>query len=164
MDSVYLETTVVGNIAGRLHPDPAIAARQQVTRTWWATAAERYELFISQVIVDECAAGDSAAASERLEVIRSLPLLDETRAAEQLADLLIARLAVPESQPRDALHIAVAAVHGIQFIATWNFKHLLNPHLQAKIADSCYEGGYVPPVICTPEQLIESEDESSGSN
>lgn len=161
MDSVYLETTVVGNIAGRLHPDLTIAARQRLTRNWWATAAARYELFISQVTVDECAAGDPDAASERLEVIRSLPLLDETDAVEDLAALLIARLAIPEPQPRDALHIAIATVHGVQFIATWNFKHILNPHLQTKIADTCYEAGYLPPVICTPEQLKESEDESS---
>lgn len=161
MDSVYLETTVVGNIAGRLHPDPTLAARQRVTRTWWATATARYELFVSQVTVDECAAGDPVAAPERLDVIRNLPLLDETNAAEDLADLLIVRLAVPASQPRDALHIAIAAVHGVQYMATWNFKHILNPHLQTKIADTCHEGGYMPPVICTPEQLLESEDESS---
>ena len=159
MDSVYLETTVVGNIAGRLHPDPKMAARQRATRDWWSTAPSRYELFVSQVTVDECAAGDPDAASERLDVIRDLPLLDETDAVEDLADLLIARLAVPESQPRDALHIA--AVHGVEFIVTWNFKHILNPHLQTKIADTCYEAGFVPPVISTPEQLMESNDESS---
>jgi len=161
MDSVYLETTVVGNIAGRLHPDPTIAARQRVTRNWWATASARYELFVSQVTVDECGAGDPDAASERLDVICDLPLLDESHAVEDLADLLIARLAVPNSQPRDALHIAIATVHGVQFIATWNFRHILNPHLQTKIAGTCHEAGFVPPVICTPEQLMESEDESS---
>lgn len=161
MDSVYVETTVVGNIAGRLHPDPTIAARQRVTRDWWATASARYELFVSQVTVDECAAGDPDAASERLDVIRKLALLDESDAAEDLGARLIARRAVPDSQPRDALHIAIATVHGIQFIVTWNFKHILNPHLQATIADTCYEAGFVPPVICTPEQLLESEDDAS---
>ncbi len=160
MDTVYIETTVVGNIAGRLHPNPAISARQQLTRDWWVTASSRYKLVVSQLTIDECGDGDPDAAYERLDVIRHLPLLDESLAVELLADLLIARLAVPASQPRDALHIATAAVHGIQFIATWNFKHILNPYLQHKIADTCREGGYNPPVICTPEQLKATEDGS----
>jgi hypothetical protein len=109
--------------------------------------------------LDECGDGDSDAASERLDVIRDLPLLDETIEAESLANLLIARLAVPMSQPRDALHIATAAVHGEQFIVTWNFRHLLNPHLQNKIADTCREAGYNPPVICTPEQLRAADND-----
>lgn len=159
MDTVYVETTVVGNISGRLHPNPMIAARQQVTRTWWMTAPSRYSLFVSQLTVDECGAGDPDAASERLHLIRDLPLLDESEAAERLAGLLIGRHAVPAAQPRDALHIATAAVHGVQFIVTWNFKHILNPHLQSRIVDTCRAGGYVPPVICTPEQLKETEDD-----
>jgi len=69
-------------------------------------------------------------------------------------------LPVPASQPRHALHIAIAAVQGVQFIVTWNFKHILNPHLQIRIADTCRDQGYPPPVICTPEQLMETEDDS----
>ena len=160
MDTVYIETTVVGSIAGRLHPHPAISARQQLTRDWWTTAASHYRLFVSQLTVDECGDGDPVAAAERLDVIRGLPLLDQSEAAESLAALLIERLAIPASQPRDALHIATAAVHGVQFIVTWNFKHILNPHLQSKIADTCRDAGFVPPVICTPEQLMETEDDS----
>ena len=150
----------MGHIAGRLHPDPAIAVRQQLTRAWWATAPIRYKIVLSQLTVDEFDDGDPDAASERLDVIRDLPLLDETMEAESLANMLIARLAVPASQPRDALHIATAAVHGVQFIATWNFRHLLNPHLQNKIADTCREAGYNSPVICTPEQLRATENDS----
>jgi hypothetical protein len=160
MDIVYVETTVVGHVVGRLHSDPLVAARQQVTRAWWATAPQRYKIVLSQLTVDECGDGDPDAASERLDAIRDLPLLDQTKDAESLADLLIARLAVPASQPRDALHIGTAAVHGVQFIATWNFRHLLNPHLQNKIADTCREAGYNSPVICTPEQLRATENDS----
>ena len=159
MKTVYIETTVVGNIAGRLHPNPAVAARQQVTRDWWLTAPFRYELVLSQLTLDECADGDPNAAAERLDVICHLPLLDDSDAAERLADLLLERRAAPESQPRDALHIAIASVHGVEFIATWNFKHILNPHLQAKIADACREAGFIPPVICTPEQLMVTEND-----
>ncbi|WP_231616149.1 type II toxin-antitoxin system VapC family toxin [Novipirellula artificiosorum] len=115
---------------------------------------------MSQLTLDECADGDPEAAAERLEVIREIPLLDQSSEAEALAGLLIERLAVPATEPRDALHIATAAVHGVQFIVTWNFKHILNPHLQGKIGDTCREAGYVPPVICTPEQLRLTEDDS----
>ena len=64
MDSVYLETTVVGNIAGCVHPDPVVAARQTVTCRWWDTAAARYELFVSELVIDECNGGDPTAAAE----------------------------------------------------------------------------------------------------
>jgi hypothetical protein len=160
MDTVYVETTVIGNTAGRMHPDPIISARQQITRDWWAHAPQRYRLFTSQVTLDECGDGDPAAAAERLEIVEEVKLLDTTDEAKSLARALINRLAVPASQPRDALHIAIAAVHRIEFIATWNFKHILNPHLQAKIAEVCRDEGHRPPVICTPQELLESEDDS----
>lgn len=62
MDSVYIESTVVGNIAGRLHPDPGIASRQRLTREWWVSAADRYNLVTSQLTFDECGEGDPTAA------------------------------------------------------------------------------------------------------
>jgi len=160
MDTVYLETTVVGNIAGRLHPDPKIAAWQQVTREWWATAPDRYHLFVSQLTLDECGEGDPDAAKERIDLIKDVNLIEPSNDVEKLAHLLVNRLAVPASEPRDALHISIAAVNGVQFIATWNFKHILNPHLQIKIASTCREGGFNPPVICTPQQLLETENDS----
>jgi hypothetical protein len=160
MDTVYVETTVIGNIVGRLHPNPAIAARQQVTRSWWTIALRRCRLFTSQVALDECAEGDPSAAAERLEITRPVELLDTTDEAKALARALMNRHAVPASQPRDALHISIAAVHRVEFIVTWNFKHILNPHLQTKIAEVCRDEGYQPPVICTPQQFLESEDDS----
>ena len=145
MDTVYVETTVIGNVAGRIHPDPVVAARQQVTRVWWATAVDRYRLFVSQLTLDECGEGDPDAAYERLDVLRGVNMVSTPTEAEELATLLVARLAVPASQPRDALHIAIATVHRVQFLVTWNFKHILNPHMQLKIAGACREGGFEPP-------------------
>lgn len=156
MDIVYIETTVVGNIAGRIHPNSEVASRQRITREWWATATVRYRIVTSRLTLDECGDGDPAAATERLEILKGIPLLDESDEAETLAELLIDRQAVPASEPRDALNIATAAANGVQFIATWNFKHILNPHLQAQIAGTCREAGFIPPVICTPE----TEDDS----
>ncbi|MEQ8847555.1 type II toxin-antitoxin system VapC family toxin [Botrimarina sp.] len=158
METLYVETTVIGNIAGRDHPDPAIAARQRLTRTWWRSLGTRYKPYVSELTISECSDGDPSAASERLGIIRRVEVLTETSDAEILATLLLDHRALPASEPRDALHIALAAVNGIDFLVSWIFKHILNPHLQQKIASTCRGAGFPPPVICTPQQLAESDD------
>ncbi len=160
MESVYLETTVVGNIAGRLHPDPVIAARQIVTRNWWATASGRYELFVSVLVIDECSSGDSEAAEERIAVLEGIPLLGSSSEAETLVDALLDGNAVPRSEPRDATHIAIAATNGIHYLASWNFKHILNPATMRQIESVCRSSGFDPPMLVTPEQLFEAFDDS----
>ncbi len=160
MDSVYIETTVVGNIAGRLHPEPRIAARQTVTRQWWQSAGSRYKVVASLLVVGECSDGDTSAADERLRVLEGVELLTSLKEVDVVAQELIDNHAVPASEPRDAFHIAIAAVHGVQYLATWNFKHILNPTVQSTITQVCRESGFEPPTICTPEQLLESQDDS----
>ena len=159
MQTVYLETTVIGNIAGRLHPDPVIAARQTVTRRWWDTAPTRYRLFVSELVIDECSGGDPTAAAERLATFDEVPLLEAPAEAKTLADQLIDGNGVPASEPRDAAHIAIATINGIDFLATWNFKHILNPETQHLIEAICRDAGFEPSTICTPEQLLESFDD-----
>ena len=95
MSTVYMETTIVGHIAGRVHPDPFVADRQQVTRDWWRDHAPAYEVFISQLVIEECSEGDSSAAVERLEVVKDLDLLQSTDEVDDLANALIAEKAVP---------------------------------------------------------------------
>lgn len=114
----------------------------------------------SQLVIDECAAGDPTAAAERLAVIAGVELMATTGAVMALADALVAHGAVPASQPHDAVHIAITSVNGIQHLATWNFKHIANPMLQDRIASVCRRSGYEPPVICTPEQLLEAKHDS----
>lgn len=164
MDTVYVETTVVGNLAGRVHPDSIIAGRQAVTRRWWATATSRYRLLISQLVRDECAKGDPTAAQERLEKIDPLPLLNITGQVRGLADALTSANAVPPGEPRDALHIAVAAVHGVQYLVTWNFKHIANAAMRGRIESVCRDAGYEPPIICTPEELAGGNSDADLTN
>ncbi|QDS97902.1 type II toxin-antitoxin system VapC family toxin [Adhaeretor mobilis] len=159
MDTVYLETTVVGSIAGRIHPHPDMAARQRKTRLWWATAPTLRRVVISQLVLDECSAGDPSAAQERLDEVSSLSKLDITDDAHELADALMAAGAIPTSEPRDALHIAIAATNGVQYLVTWNFKHIANATLRERICDVCRENGFEPPVICTPEELAGMTDD-----
>jgi hypothetical protein len=158
MESVYLETTVVGHIAGRLHADPLVAARQQVTRNWWLNDASGFALYISQLVLDECAAGDPTAAAERSAVVNGLDLLESSDDVDALADALISGRAIPSSEPRDAFHIAISAVNGIQYLLTWNFKHIANASLRSSIERICRDAGYEPPIICTPDELMGSDD------
>ncbi len=160
MKSVYLETTVIGNIAGRMHPDPVIAARQITTRLWWSSATERYELFASALVIDECSGGDSEAAAERLAILGGLPLLGSSQEAETLVDALLDGNAVPKSEPRDATHIAIATTNGVDYLASWNFKHILNPDTIRLIESVCRDSGFDPPMLVTPQQLFESFDDS----
>lgn len=164
METVYLETTVVGSIAGRIHPNPDIASRQRKTRRWWETARTDHRIVISHLVLDECQAGDSTAARERLDEIDELDRLDTTDDARNLAAALMAAGAIPESEPRDALHVPIATVHGVQYLVTWNFKHIANATRRGRINGVCRDNGYEPPIICTPEELAGMTDESNDSD
>ena len=154
MQTVYLETTVIGHLVGRLRSDPVSVGRQTSTRAWWPEATGRYQLLISQLVLDECGAGDPEAAAERLAATAHLDLLAASEEVDRLAELLTRTGAVPPSEPRDAFHIAIAAVNGIDYLATWNFKHIANATLRSRIESVCREAGYEPPLICTPEELL----------
>ncbi len=153
--TVYLETTVIGHLVGRLHPDPTVAGKQISTREWWATAADRFQLFASKLVVDECSGGDALAATERLSALDKLDFIVVNAEAETLAQQLISGHALPSTELRDALHISLAAVFGIEYLVTWNFKHIANPSTRSSIEAICREAGYEPSIICTPEALME---------
>jgi len=159
MDTIYIETAVVGDVAGRIHANPEVAIRQRDTRRWWDWASKHYNFVISQLVLDECRGGDPEAAQERLDVIKSLTVLKINEDARNLAHLLGRKGAVPVSEPRDALHIAVAAVQSVQYLVTWNFKHIANATLRSKIEKTCIDAGYPPPIICTPLEIPGDEDD-----
>ena len=156
MKSVYLESSVVSYLAARPSRDLVIAGNQQVTRDWWETRRGEYELFVSDIVVEECAAGDPTAASERGLFLAGLPVLATTEESEALADALLSAMSLSQKAALDALHIALAAANGIDILLTWNCTHIANPFLQPQINAACVEFGVVPPTICTPLQLIEA--------
>ena len=156
--TVYIETTVIGYLTSRPREDPIVAGHQNTTRDWWQTAADRFDLVASELVVQECSAGDQTAAEERLEALAGISLLRTTSEADQLAAALIAGHAVPESQPEDALHIALAVVNGIQYLVSWNFRHIVNAAVRSTIERICRDAGYEPPTICTPEELLDTND------
>jgi hypothetical protein len=153
--SVYIETTIVSYLTAWSSRDLIRAAQQRTTREWWDTRRERFDLMCSELVIIECSAGDATAAAERLNVIKGMPLLALTEPATRLADALLAAGAIPRKASRDAAHVGICAVHGVSFLLTWNFKHLLNAQMQDKIREVCVAAGYAAPVICTPDALFE---------
>ena len=151
--TVYVETTVIGHIAAWDQTDVLVYARQIQSRRWWAIR-DRFELVVSQVVVDESAAGDSVAASERLAIISGIPVLTVSDEVQSLADKLIIGGGIPETEPRDALHISLAAVNGIQYLVTLNFTHIANAETRLQIEQICRNSGCTPPVICSPDELL----------
>jgi predicted nucleic acid-binding protein len=151
--TVYVETTVIGHIAARVQSDILVAARQLSSKRWW-DIRDRYQLVASQIVVDECAAGDAIAATERLALLDGLAILKTSNNAKTLADDLIVNYGIPDTEPRDALHISIAAVHGIQYLVTWNFRHIANAETRSIIERVCREKGYTPPLICSPDEML----------
>jgi len=143
MELIYVETTVIGNVAGRIQSNPDVASRQRATRTWWTAASNRFELAISQLVVDECSDGDPKAAQERLDVISDLTVLAITDDARALARLLNAE----------------GAVQRVQYLVTWNFKHIANATMRTKIEQTCRNAGHTPPIICSPPEIPGDNDE-----
>lgn len=156
--SVYLETTVFGYLAMRGSGMLRVAANQQTTRDWWDEHRQRFDLFISRFVIDECSDGDPAAAQERLAYLEGIPLLQLPEDTGSLAASLLSGVPLPEKARVDALHISVAAVNGIQYLLTWNCKHIANPSMRPRIERLCRELGYEPPTICTPQELLEIDD------
>ena len=152
----YVETTIVSYLTALPSRDLVLAAHQQVTRDWWSTR-EVFELFVSQSVLDEASAGDAAAAALRIAALRDLVLLDLSADATLLAAELIRGGGVPEKAKIDALHIAVASVHGMDYLVSWNCTHIANATMRGRIEAICRRAGFDPPVICTPLELVKEQ-------
>ena len=152
---VYIETSVISYLTSRPSENLIVAARQQITRNWWESRRGGYELFVSELVVNEAADGDAAAAAARLEAIDDLALIDVGEEAEALSEVFMARDLVPRTAVEDAIHLAVAVVSGMDYLLTWNFSHIANAQLRRRIGAMSIDQGYESPVICTPEELME---------
>ena len=150
---VYVETSVISYLTSRPNRDLIIAGNQQVTQEWWQTKRAKFDLYISQLVVQEASFGDTQAAADRLHALRDIPLLQLTEEGKQLAERLISKGAIPKKVVEDALHIAIATSNGMDYLLTWNFKHIANAVMRGKIETICREEGYEPPSICTPQEL-----------
>lgn len=151
---LYLETTIPSYLTSRPSRDLIIAGHQQITRDWWAKRRGDFQVYISQFVLDEAGAGDAIAARERLKVLQPFPLLDITPEVSVLASALVASGRIPPKAATDAAHIAITAVHGMDFLITWNCVHIANAAIIKDLASICRDHACECPVICTPEELL----------
>lgn len=153
---VYIETTIASYLTARPSRDLIIAAHQQLTQEWWDQRRASFDLYTSQLVIQEASAGEAAMAKKRLDALHGIPLLSLNQEAVVLARAFVEQGPIPEKAGVDALHIALSTTHGIDYLLTWNCKHIANAEMQTGVSKISREAGFEPPVICTPEELFGS--------
>ena len=158
--TAYIETSVVSYLTARPSRDLVIAAYQEITREWWRDAASEFQLVASELVIAEAGAGDPNTAQARLQALESITLINATAEAESLATRLLDMGAVPQQAAADAAHIAIAiaVANGVEYLVTWNFRHIANAAMRGRIERVCPQAGFEPPVICAPNELLEIDD------
>ncbi len=151
---VYVETTIVSYLTARGSRDLIVAAHQELTQEWWQRRRGEFDLYCSQLVIQEASGGHKEAAQRRLQMLQSISLLEISDSARELARHLAKAASMSRKATEDALHIAAATVHGMDYLLTWNCKHIANAEMQRSVTVMCHLKGYEPPVICTPEELM----------
>jgi hypothetical protein len=151
---VYIETSVVSYYASRPSRDLVIAARQETTRELWPVLVNRFDRYISILVLMEINKGDLSTVNQRKKAISDIPVLDVTLQSESLAKAIVSEGLIPEQFGEDSLHIALAVVNGMDYLVTWNFRHLNNALTKIHITRFIEKQGYVSPVLCSPDELL----------
>ena len=154
MPSVYLETTIPSYLASRPSRDLIVAAHQQVTHEWWMRARGAFDLFVSAAVLSEIRAGDPALAARRLELVQDLPVLASRSDVDSLAEIYANGLGLPSQAHADLVHIAFAVSYRLDYLLTWNCKHIANGHVIRKLHAINHQIQRMTPVVVTPEELL----------
>lgn len=155
--TVYVETSVISYLTARPSRDILAAAWQKATRRWWLTHRDRFDLFTSQLVLEEAGEGHPEAAERRLKALSGISLLTMPRLVADLADELLRQGALPLVATDDALHVAAASYHGLDYLVTWNCRHINNGETKALMRRVCAVKGFNCPEICTPLELMGDE-------
>ena len=161
---VYVETTIVSYLTAKPSRDLIMAGNQELTREWWDGHRHRYDLCTSQFVLDEAAQGDADATEKRLLALRGIPLLAPPESAIAIARALLANALLPSRAATDALHLALATVHGLDVLLTWNCRHLANASMLVDIGRFLRVRGHDIPVVCTPNELMDDPRELEESS
>jgi len=151
---VYIETSFVSYLTAPPSRDLIVASQQQVTHGWWLDRRLKFDLYISQLVIQEASKGEKQEAKDLLQILKTLKALELRKEALVLAESYIAKNALPEKASDEALHITLATIYGIDYILTWNCKHMANAEIQKKISRISLELRYEMPTICTPYELM----------
>ena len=153
-ETVYIETSILGYLTARPSRDLVVAANIEITREWWDLRRSKFQLYTSQAVVKETSQGDAQIATQRLEIIRDFELLELNQSVLDLAEQFLERSSLPAKADVDAVHIAAATIHGMDYLLTWNCKHIANAQIQKKLAEISFDCGYELPILCTPYELL----------
>lgn len=151
--SVYVESSVISYLTSRPSRDLVTAARQAITAEWWDKRRGDFEVLISALVEDEISRGDPTAANSRLDSVKGIASLDISEQALALGEKRVSSKAVPKNSAIDTLHIGIAAINGVDYLLTWNFKHINNAETKAAINTAIEHAGLICPVLCSPEEL-----------
>jgi hypothetical protein len=154
IESLYLDISIIGYLTIRPSTNLITASNSVITQNWWDTRRQNFTLYISEVVLEELARGDQEIATKRLDLISELPLLALNEAVEELAQQFLTKSNLPPKASDDALHIALATVYKVDYLLTWNCKHIANAQIQKKLSQISIESGYELPTICTPYELM----------
>jgi hypothetical protein len=152
--TVYIETSIISYLTARSSSNLLAAAWQKVTIDWWDTQRGRFDLFASDLVIEEAGRDDDLAAARRLKALAGIPLLAITEEVVEFSEALIHAGAIPQQAIGDSLHVALSTVHGIDYLLTWNYRHIDNAEAKPIIRRVCMENSYEYPEICTPQELM----------
>lgn len=155
---LYVETSIISYLTARPSRDIVITANQQLAQEWWESR-KNFDLFISQIVIDEVSKGEAQMANKRLNLIQDIPLIDFNDDAKNLAKEILRQNILPPKATLDVFHIATTAVHEMDFLLTLNCKHIANAFIFRRIEKICLESGFEPPIVCTPQEILEKEIE-----
>jgi len=158
MPSIYIETSIVSYLTAWPMHNLIAAAHQALTRDWWDQRREHFELFASELVIQEASQGDTDAARRRLEALTGVAILSATPDVQSIAVELFRSGLVPANAAADAAHIAFASVYRIDFLLTWNCKHIANAERLPAIKQFLSARGMFVPNVCTPEELMGDVD------
>ena len=161
MKSIYIETSIVSYLRQRPSPHVVTAARQLLTHRWWNEERTNFNLVTSQYVVDEAADGDPRLAAERAQVLDGIALLQLDSQIGVIADEIMRRAILPPKASVDALHIAATAYHRVDYLLTWNCRHIANGRTLPRIYDVLVDLGYPLPFVCTPEEMVNDDSETN---
>lgn len=156
MLTVYLETTIPSYLAAKPSRDLVTAAHQQITHEWWTTAKERFQLVISEAVHIEISAGDPSYSDIRLEYVADLPILAMNDDVKELILEYDKRLGLAGSGTADLPHFAFAVAYNVDYLVTWNCRHIANGQVIRRLASINADINRPTPIIVTPEELLTS--------
>lgn len=152
--SVYIETSLLSYLAARPSSNLIVAAQQELSRQWWELRRSEYQLFVSKLVLEESNRGDPDAARRRLEYAADMPLLELDDETYRLSRMFLDSGTIPIKAQADAAHVAVATRHNVEYVLTWNCRHIANATIKRRLAALLWREGYEIPAICTPYELF----------